>query len=131
MKKKIAQVAQIPDAKFDALKELFQAHAESRTTGGGGLMKWVQESVPDVGQAGDVYDKVLNVITASRDAWTMRQKEILNMQAQHDGYFEVYPRAWVLAFCGREKLPRVQIVTSTATAEAFESGVDDDVTLDL
>ncbi len=127
MWKKISQSAEIPAAKKDALMEIFTAHAKARTTGGGGLMKWVQESVPNVRL--DEFQNLQNIVISSRDRWTARQKEILDLQRAHDLMFEKVVNGAILRAFGRDKLDRVQIITSSRTEKAFDEGVDDDVSL--
>ena len=124
MWKKIKQTAQVTDAAKEALQEIFVQHAQARTTGGGGLMKWVQESVPNVQPDSMPFKTLMNIITSSRDRWTMRQKELLDFKREHDNILDKIPSGWFLA--GRQKID-VKIVTSGRTEAAFESGMDDDV----
>lgn len=129
LKKKINGVVSIPEAKFNALKDIFVEHAQARTSGGnkdGSLMKWVQESVPNVDKAGDIYDQVMNIVVASRDSWTQRQKELLDMKRVHDNIIDLGFRGLFLSqVIGRQKID-VTIVTSVATKRAFETGEDND-----
>jgi len=129
LKKKINGVVSIPEAKFEALKGIFVEHAQARTSGGsqdGSLMKWVQESVPNVDKAGDIYDQVMNIVVASRDSWTHRQKELLDMKRVHDNILDLGFRGMFLSQAlGRQKI-EVTIVTSSATKLAFDTGEDND-----
>lgn len=129
LKKKINGVVSIPEAKFNALQDIFVEHAQARTSGGnkdGSLMKWVQESVPNVDKAGDIYDQVMNIVVASRDSWTQRQKELLDMKRVHDNIIDLGFRGLFLSqVIGRQKID-VTIVTSVATKRAFETGEDND-----
>jgi hypothetical protein len=129
LKKKINGIVSIPEAKMDALKSIFVEHAQARTSGGsqdGSLMKWVTESVPNVGDAAGIYDQVLNLVVASRDSWTQRQKEILDMKRVHDNILDLGFRGLFLtSVLGRQKI-EVVIVTSVATKRAFETGEDND-----
>lgn len=129
MKKKIASVASIPEAQFDSLKELFTSHAEARTAGGsrdGSLMKWVQESIPNVDKSTEIYTQVMNIVVGSRDAWTQRQKEILDMSRVHNDILDVGFRGLFLTqILNRERID-VVIVTSANTKKVFELGEDND-----
>lgn len=127
MWKKISQVAQVTDEAKNALQQIFTEHAKSRTTGGGGLMKWVQESIPDIKPDSLPYKNLINIITGSRDAWTQRQKELLDIKREHDNLIDTVPSGWVLAMMGRDEKIDVTIITSSRTEKAFESGKDDDV----
>ena len=127
MWKKIAQVAEVTDEAKTALQQIFIEHAKARTTGGGGLMKWVQESVPDVKPDSLPYKNLMNIITGSRDRWTMRQKELLDFKREHDNLIDTVPSGWVLAMMGRSDKIDVIIITSSRTEKTFETGKDDDV----
>lgn len=125
MWKKIKSVAQVTEAQKDALKEIFVEHAKAR--GGVGntkIMTWLKESVPNVDLS--TYNNLQNIIVGSRDAWTQRQKELLDIKREHDNLIDVWPSGLVLGMMGREKVD-ITIVTSTRTTEVFKSGKDDDV----
>lgn len=126
MWKKISQVAQVTDAQKNALKEIFVAHAEARggvSKGGANpLMTWLQESVPHVDTT--TFNNLQNIITASRDSWTMRQKELLDLSREHNNALTLFPSS---LFVGSRPKIDVQIITSSRTDEAFKSGKDDDV----
>ena len=124
MWKKIKQTAQVTDAAKNALQDIFVQHAEARTTGGGGLMKWVQESVPNVQPDSMPFKNLMNIITASRDRWTARQKELLDLKREHDNIIDKFPST---IFVGSRGKIKVTIVTSSKTKASFESGQDDDV----
>lgn len=123
MFKKIAQSAQVTDAQKNALKEIFVAHAQARGgVGSGGIMKWLQESVPNVDMK--TYENLQNIITASRNSWTMRQKELLDLSREHNDTLTKFPSSLFVG--GRSKI-EIQIVTSSRTEKAFESGKDEDI----
>ncbi|MFA5130603.1 MAG: hypothetical protein WC477_06885 [Patescibacteria group bacterium] len=126
MWKKISQTAQVTDAQKEALKDIFTSHAQARTGNGGGgsVMKWVQESVPNVDLS--TMKNLQNIITGSRDAWTMRQKELIDLKREHDNLIDVFPSSAVCAILGRQKID-IQVVTSGRTERSFETGKDDDV----
>ena len=126
MWKKISQAAQVTDAQKNALKEIFVAHAEARggvSKGGANpLMTWLQESVPHVDTT--TFNNLQNIITASRDSWTMRQKELLDLSREHNNALTLWPSSLFVG--GRGKID-VTIITSSRTEETFKTGKDDDV----
>lgn len=128
MWKKISQVAQVTEAQKEALKEILVSHAKARSGDDSKnlIMKWVQESIPNVDQS--TYKTLMNVITSSRDSFTMRQKELLDIKREHDNLLDTFPSGTILAVLGRQKID-VVIVTSSRTEEAFKTGKDDDVNL--
>lgn len=122
--KKISQVAQVTDAQKQALVDIIVGNSKARATGGGTLVTAVHEAVPNVDTS--TFNNLMNIIAASRDAWTMRQKELLDMNREHDNLIDTMPGALVLMVLGKTKID-VTIVTSTRTGDAFKSGKDDDV----
>jgi len=128
MVKIICQTAQVTDAQKNALKEIFVAHAEARggvSKGGANpLMTWLQESVPHVDTT--TFNNLQNIITASRDSWTMRQKELLDLSREHNKALTLFPSSLFVG--GRPKID-VQIITSSRTEETFKTGKDDDTTV--
>lgn len=130
MWKKISQTAQIPNAKKDALREIFEGYASARTGNGdgGSLMKWVQESVPNVDLS--EYKDVMNIIVGSRDSWTNRQKELVDIARQYNEMRSTFPSNIVMMIFGMDKI-NPKVVTSSRTDKAFQTGKDDDVDLGL
>lgn len=130
MWKKISQVSQVTTAQKNALKEIFEGYAAARTGSGGGgeVMKWIKESVPNVDTS--TFNNLQNIITGSRDSWTNRQKELIDIARQYNQMLATFPDGPFLRMFGFEKIvPKV--VTSSRTDKAFETGKDDDVKLDM
>lgn len=126
--KKISQVCQIAESKKDAFKEIFTSYASARTSEGSGkVMTWVKENAP-TGVDLKVFDNAQNIIVSSRDAFVMRQKELIAVAESYNKNLVVMPRGFVLKLFGFERI-EPKIVTSTRTEEAFQSGKDDDTTL--
>jgi len=127
MWKKITQVAQVPEAQKEAFKEVYSSYASARTSEGQGkMMAWIQEAVPNYN--GEIYAQLMNIITASRDGWTMRQNELVDFARVYNANLVVFPKNKFLKFFGFEKI-EPNVITSTRTDEAFKTGKDDDVDL--
>ena len=129
MWKKIAQVANVTEMQKDSLKEIFVGYAQARSGGaeaGGSLATWIHESVPNVDTK--TFENLQNIIVGSRDAWTQRQKELLDMSREHNILLNEFPSGIVLSIFGREAI-EIKIVTSSRTENSFETGKDDDVQL--
>ena len=126
MWKKISQVAQVTDAQKNALMEIFQGYAKARSGGDNKnlLMTWLQESVPNVDTT--TFNNLQNIITGSRDSFTMRQKELLDLKREHDKLLRSFPSNIILGMFGKKPID-VVIVTSTKTDESFKTGKDDDI----
>ena len=86
----------------------------------------VHEAVPTVDTS--TFNNLLNIVTSSRDAWTMRQKELIDLKREHDNIIDLFPSNLICMVLGRQKID-IKIVTSSRTGEAFKTGKDDDVDL--
>lgn len=125
MWKKISQVAQVTEKDRSSLMDIFVKHAEARQGGGGTpVMNWIKESVPNISSQN--FTNLQNIITSSRDRWTMRQKELLDYKRQHDDYRTKFPSSIICGMFGINEL-EVIIVTSGRTETSFETGKDDNV----
>ena len=130
MWKKIQQTAQVPEAQKNAFREVFENYAAARTgTGGGGsLMNWIKEAIPNVDLS--IYKDLMNTITGSRDEWTRNQIELVSISNEYNQRLSVFPSNLVLRMFGFEKIVP-KIITSSRTDKAFSTGKDDDVDLNL
>ena len=125
MWKKISQVAQVTDAQKNALKDIFCSYAQARNNGSDSqIMTWIKESVPSVDSS--TFNNLQNIITGSRDTFTFRQKELLDLKREHDILLRQFPSSFILGFLGRKPI-EVTIVTSSRTEKSFETGKDDNV----
>jgi len=130
MWKIIDQNAQVTELQKGALLDIFKSYAEGRTPkgGAGSLALWVKEAVPDLKPASQTYIVLMNTITAQRDGFKFRQKELLDLKREHDNVITKFPGVVFAMILGRQKID-VVIVTSTRTENAFKTGKDDDTTL--
>jgi len=128
MWKKISQVAQVTDAQKGALLEIFTGYAEARSAGkeGGSLANWIHEAVPNVDTS--TFNNLQNLIAASRDRWTMRQKELIDLNREHDNLLDLFPSNMVCSMFGRQRIT-ITVITSEKTEKVFETGKDDDVSV--
>jgi hypothetical protein len=130
MWKIIDQSAQVTVMQKNALMDIFTSYAEGRTGGNGNasLMKWIQEAIPNVDQT--TYTKLMNTITAQREGFKFRQKELLDIKRERDTNLDRFPGVLLASICpGDHKKIDVVIVTSSRTEEAFKTGKDDNTTL--
>jgi hypothetical protein len=127
--KKISQVAQVTDAQKNAIKEILVGYADARSQGKGGTGSFVnalKEAVPNVDLS--TFNNLQNIITGSRDSFTMRQTELLDLKREHDKLLRTIPSSIVCSIFGRKPID-VVIVTSSKTEKSFETGKDDDVSV--
>lgn len=124
VQKKIAQTVQVSDIQMQALKDIIIGNAEARSTDGGSLATFVTEAVPNLDTT--TFNNLQNIIVGSRDAFTMRQKELLDLKREHDNLIDVLPSSIFVG--GRGKID-VVIVTSGRVKENFRTGEDNDIDL--
>jgi len=126
MWKKIAQVTQVTEKDRDSLMQVFNSYAAARTGGDNNqlVMKWIQESIPNV--SNELFKNLQNIIVSSRDSWTMRQKELISINNERNILLEQFPGSFFLS--GRPKI-EIKIITSSRTDKTFETGKDDDTDL--
>jgi len=124
MHKKITQGAAITQEQWQTIKDLVVGNSQARKLEGGSLVNAVREAVPSTAQIDS--RQLLNIMTSSRDAWTMRQKEILDMKREEDNLRTTYPSSLIV---GSRPEVQVTIVTSSRASEAMRTGKDDDTEL--
>ncbi len=130
MWKTIQQVAQVPAEHKNGFREVMEGYAEARAAGKGegAFLSIMQEAVPDFTGSTELFAKVQTVVEAKREAWTTRQKELVDLKLQHDNLTTRFPGVFWAGLLGRDAL-ELKLVTSGRTADAFETGVDENVDL--
>lgn len=126
MWKKIQQVSQVPAEKKEALKEVITAYTSGRGTNGGGMISAVREAVPNLDLS--IYDQLVNIITGSRNTWTTNQEELVSIANSYNKTISSPVAQFFLIGSGYQPIDP-QIITSSKTEEAFNTGKDDDVNL--
>jgi hypothetical protein len=126
MWKKLSQAGQVTDAQKEALRQIIVGYADARKSGGGALATSVHEAVPTVDTS--TFNNLMNIVTSSRDAWTMRQKELIDLKREDDNIIDTIPSNLVCSFLGRHKID-IEVVTSSRTENSFKTGKDDDTQL--
>lgn len=127
LKSKFSEVAQVTDEQMSRLSELFNGYASARTKdSAGALSSWVKEAVPNVDQA--TFTNLQNIIVASRDGWTNRQKELVDQVREYNTALDTFPSGIVLKIFGFEKKKAIIVITSD-TRRAFDSGTDEPTSL--
>lgn len=124
MTKKITQSAKVTDMQAKAVVEVMRGYAQGRGSDGGTLVKAVHEAVPNLDQ--NTFANLMNIVNASRDAFTQRQTYLLDLKRRHDDMRTKFPSSLV---CGSTPEIQVVIVTSSRAETAFETGRDDDTDL--
>lgn len=127
MWKKNTESFQITEAQKDAIYKIVVGNSTARAQQGKGSMAaMVTEAIPNLDKTSDMYTHLMNVVNASRNEWTQRQKELIDIKRVHDNMVDLFPSSLVCGILGRQKI-EIQIVTSERTGEAFLTGQDNQV----
>jgi hypothetical protein len=117
--KEIGGVTDAYASKFDSIYSHIMDARYSK--GDGSLMKFITEANPTFDSR--LYEKLANVIEEKRIKFNGVQKDLLDIDREHNDLITTFPGTLFLSGAPRFK---VQIVTSTRSEKAFESGVDDE-----
>jgi len=90
------------------------------------LMNWIQEQNPTFDMS--LYKDLSLSIEANRAEFANVQQKLIDIKREHDNLRMKIPSSFFLAMKGTKEL-QMQIVTSTRTEKAFDTGKDDDVGL--
>ena len=127
MWKKIKQSTNVTDKYKDGLKEVLAVYTDGRSEGSESmLMKWGAEAVPNFDSS--IYKQLNNIIVASRDDFTMNQKELIDLKREHDTLINRFPNNIYYRVLGVTEI-QIKVVTSTKTDQTFETQKDDEVDL--
>lgn len=124
VQKKIKQTVQVTDIQVAALKDIIVGNAQARKGGSGSLATFVTEAVPNLDTT--TFNNLQNIIAGSRDSFTMRQKELLDIKRAHDNLIDTWPSSMIVGSRGKID---VVVVTSSRAKENFDSGQDNDINL--
>lgn len=125
----ISQQAQITESYKNSFKDIYIGIMEGRySKGDGSLMKWVKESNPNFDTR--LYEKLMNTIEIQRESFTSDQARMLDMISQHNILCNTIPGKWFISDEAKKPI-EYKIISSTKTKKAVETGIDDDVDLEL
>ncbi len=124
LKSKLPEAASVTTAQMEQLGALFNGYAAARTPeSSGAIMNWVKETVPQIDQS--TFKNLQNIITSTRDSWTERQKELVDISRVYNTNLDKQPSGLVLSVFGKfERIKPIVIVTSD-TNRAFSTGTDE------
>jgi Spy/CpxP family protein refolding chaperone len=128
MWKKNMESFEITQTQKDALYDIIVGNSKARAGNGNGgsLAQMVHEAVPNLDNTTALYQQLMNVINASRNEWTRKQDELIDINREHDNLIDLFPSSVICSMLGRQKID-IKLVTSGRTEEAFETGKDDQV----
>ena len=91
-------------------------------TGGGELMKWIQESNPNFDPS--IYLDLSRSIENQRTEYFTEQEKLIDIQREHSTYISVLPQSIFLSSRGDV---RIEVITSAKTDEIYKTGQENDV----
>lgn len=124
--KVIQQQAGVAEAERNSFRETYsEIMTETRGVAGtGGLASFFSQAKIEISP--ELYSKLMTSIEAQRESFHRDQQHLLRLKQQHDDIRTRFPYSM---FVGSRPELEVKIVTSSKTAEAFSSGVEDNVSV--
>jgi len=122
MWKTIQEKAAVADNYKDGMVECIEAAAKGRE--GGSLLKFVKEAVP--GLSDNLYKEIMATIEGKRDEVTRQQVILTDIYNTHKNLVQYQPTSWVV---GRRSLLKLELITSTRTKRAAQTGIDDELNI--
>ena len=122
----LKQQAGVTEEYKEAFKSIFTGVADARYSGekGQALMKLIHESNPSFDVS--LFKTLMRSIEAQWTNFNREQTIALSIQQEHNNLLDNAPSSFIVG--GRPRLA-VQLVTSTATENAFTTGKNDDLDL--
>jgi len=125
--KTIQQKAGVANQAADKFKEIYSSIMNARYDGKDQvLMNWIQEQNPNFDMS--LYKDLSMSIEANRAEFANVQQKLIDIQREHNRLRLRFPSSIFLSIKGVKEL-QMQLVTSTRTEKAFETGVDNEVNL--
>lgn len=127
--KVISQQANIAEHERDDFRKTYVEIMEATrgVAGNGQLASFFTQAKVDVPP--DLFAKLMTTIESQRESFHRDQQKLLQLQAEQNKCFEVQPSGLILSLLGRTERVKANIVTSSKTSEAFESGEDNNTEL--
>ena len=127
--KTIQQQAGVTTEYKEGFREIYVELMDARYKNDAGagqqtLMKWVTEANPEFDAS--LYKTLMNTIEGSRNAFTMEQKKLIDIDRELKSMKVTFPNSLVLS---RKADLEIKLVTSSKTEDAFRTGQDNDVEL--
>jgi len=124
MWKILKQKAGVADKYKTAFKDIYTGLIVGRYSKGNEILKFVQESNPNFDAS--LYKDLMNSIEIERTGFYNEQRELIDLNREHENLLTMVPSAWFLSSAPHIK---VKIVTSDKTEQVIESGHDNDIDL--
>lgn len=129
---RIAEMAQVPAMARDDLSKVMEDALSARygDEGSTAVFQWIKESYP--GQLDNqLYRNIQTEMSSGRQAFAANQTRLLDQKRIYENKLDEPISGFWMSLAGYPKmdLDNITIVSSTAANRAFETGIDDGVTL--
>ena len=125
--KTIQQQAGVTDKYQESFRAIYKDIMDARNPEGQAkLVKFVKEANPNFDSG--LFRQLMTSIEANRRDFEREQKTLIDIHAEHTRMFRKFPSSLYLGILGRKEMT-IQLVTSTRTDNAFQTGKDDDTDL--
>lgn len=128
---RIMEMAQVPTMYKNDVLEVFTAAMEGRygENGSQAMFQWLQEQNPQLDAS--LYGRVQQSMEAGRNEFRAAQTRLIDLKRSYETSLGNFYGGFWLSMAGYPKidLDDYNVVTSTYSNEAFESGVDNGLTL--
>lgn len=105
-----------------SFKEVYTAIMEGRyKTGGGEMMKWIQERNPDFDSK--LYSDISRSIEDERTEFFVQQSQLIDMNQEHTRYVKTKPRS---IFFSETDIIQIKVITSEKTEDTYKTGQEND-----
>lgn len=128
---KVNEIAQVPTAYKDDLKEVYTAAIQGRygENGSQAVFQWLQEQNPSIDSS--MYIKLQQVMEAGRNEFQVAQTKLIDIKRGYEtnlGY--LWKGTWLsIAGYPTVDLDKYTIISTGAAQESFETGIDNGITL--
>lgn len=132
MHKTISQKVQISNKVDDSFKENINIIMDGRKDSEQVMMKWIKETNPNANfeQVAEMYKDLSRTIEAKRSEFVNRETKLADLQREHKTYIQRFPNSMYNMFFDRKPL-EFKVIQSEETMKVMESGVDNNIELDL
>lgn len=123
----IQQNANVASEYTEQFKESYSDIMDSSSGGNTRLLAFIQSVNPQYDTA--LFANLQTSIEANRRDFDRVQQRLIDLRREHNNLLETFPTGMILTGVFGRQPVEIQIVTSSRTEEAFETGTEDDVSL--
>lgn len=128
----IQQQTQITVKNDESFKEVLNTQVNGQKNGENVMFAWIQQSNPTAtySEVSKLYTELNRNIEANRSEFFEQEKVLQDVSREYKDYIKTFPNNIIADVLGFEKIDYKPIV-STKTLKVFETGIEDDIELDL